>query len=99
MSKRGGFPGGAMPGNMSNLMKQAQRMQRQMEENQKELENKLTKLYRKQVIPLKEKGLSVAVLTQLCDVEGETNGLLTYDRKITKVRQKAMLAINEELKK
>ena len=40
MAKRGGFPGGAMPGNMSNLMKQAQRMQRQMEEGQKELENK-----------------------------------------------------------
>ena len=28
-----------MPGNMSNLMKQAQRMQRQMEESQKELES------------------------------------------------------------
>ena len=40
MAKRGGFPGGAMPGNMSNLMKQAQRMQRQMEEGQKELEAK-----------------------------------------------------------
>ena len=40
MAKRGGFPGGAMPGNMSNLMKQAQRMQRQMEEGQKELEIK-----------------------------------------------------------
>lgn len=40
MAKRGGFPGGGMPGNMSNLMKQAQRMQRQMEESQKELENK-----------------------------------------------------------
>lgn len=40
MAKRGGFPGGAMPGNMNNLMKQAQRMQRQMEENQKELETK-----------------------------------------------------------
>lgn len=40
MAKRGGFPGGAMPGNMANLMKQAQRMQRQMEENQKELETK-----------------------------------------------------------
>ena len=32
-------PGG-MPGNMNNLMKQAQRMQRQMEEAQKELEEK-----------------------------------------------------------
>nr|MCR5671281.1 YbaB/EbfC family nucleoid-associated protein [Butyrivibrio sp.] len=40
MAKRGGFPGGGMPGNMSNLMKQAQRMQRQMEENAKELETK-----------------------------------------------------------
>lgn len=40
MAKRGGFPGGGMPGNMANLMKQAQRMQRQMEENQKELETK-----------------------------------------------------------
>ena len=29
-----------MPGNMNNLMKQAQRMQRQMEESQKELEAK-----------------------------------------------------------
>ena len=40
MAKRGGFPAGGMPGNMSNLMKQAQRMQRQMEESQKELETK-----------------------------------------------------------
>lgn len=40
MAKRGGFPGGGMPGNMSNLMKQAQRMQKQMEENSKELETK-----------------------------------------------------------
>ncbi len=42
MAKRGGgFPGGmGMPGNMGNLMKQAQKMQRQMEESQKELESK-----------------------------------------------------------
>ena len=40
MAKRGGYPGGAMPGNMNNLMKQAQRMQRQMEESQKALEEK-----------------------------------------------------------
>lgn len=40
MAKRGGFPGGGMPGNMANLMKQAQKMQRQMEEGQKELETK-----------------------------------------------------------
>ena len=39
MAKPGGFPGG-MPGNMNNLMKQAQRMQRQVEETTKELEEK-----------------------------------------------------------
>ena len=39
MAKRGGF-GGGMPGNMNNLMKQAQRMQRQMEENKRALEEK-----------------------------------------------------------
>ena len=39
MTKRGGFPGG-MPGNMNNLMKQAQRMQRQVEVTTKEREEK-----------------------------------------------------------
>ena len=38
MAKRGGFPGGGMPGNMNNLMKQAQKMQKQMEEASKALE-------------------------------------------------------------
>ncbi|MCD7922540.1 MAG: YbaB/EbfC family nucleoid-associated protein [Clostridiales bacterium] len=36
---KGGYPGG-MSGNMGNLMKQAQKMQRQMEEATKELEDK-----------------------------------------------------------
>jgi len=40
MPKRGGFPGGGVPGNMANLMKQAQKMQRQMEEQAKEMEAK-----------------------------------------------------------
>ena len=40
MARRGGFPGGGMPGNMNNLMKQAQRMQKQMEEKTQELEDK-----------------------------------------------------------
>ena len=40
MANSGGFPGGGMPGNMANLMKQAQMMQKQMEEQAKELEEK-----------------------------------------------------------
>ncbi|MDF2820561.1 MAG: hypothetical protein K0R15_1002 [Clostridiales bacterium] len=38
MSKRGGFP--TMPGNMGNLMKQAQKMQKQMEDMQEDLNQK-----------------------------------------------------------
>lgn len=41
MARRGGgFPGGGGMGNMNNLMKQAQKMQRQMEEQAKEMETK-----------------------------------------------------------
>ena len=39
MARRGGFPGG-MPGNMNNLMKQAQKVQKQMADTQKMLEEK-----------------------------------------------------------
>ena len=35
--------------------------------------------------PLVSKGLAGAVYTQLSDVEEEVNGLMTYDRKITKI--------------
>ena len=38
MARRGGIPGGGVPGSMNNLMKQAQKMQKQMEETQAELE-------------------------------------------------------------
>ena len=40
MGRKGGFPGGMMPGNMNNLMKQAQKMQKQMEQTTKEMEEK-----------------------------------------------------------
>ncbi len=39
--RRGGMPG--MGGNMNQLMKQAQKMQRQMEETSKELEEQCTR--------------------------------------------------------
>lgn len=42
-------------------------------------------LYRDGIEPLKEKGLSAAIYTQLSDVEDDTSGLLTYDRRVMKV--------------
>lgn len=43
------------------------------------------KLMEEQVAPLKEKGLSGTVYTQLSDIEEEVNGLVTYDRKVLKL--------------
>ncbi len=42
-------------------------------------------LYREQIEPAIPKGLCAAVYTQLSDVEDETNGLVTYDRRIVKM--------------
>jgi beta-galactosidase/beta-glucuronidase/regulation of enolase protein 1 (concanavalin A-like superfamily) len=42
-------------------------------------------------------GLSAAVYTQTTDVEGELNGLLTYDRKIAKVDEKKVRQANQSL--
>ncbi len=63
-----------------------------------DLTSELEKLYIDEIIPLAGKGLSASVLTQLSDVEDETNGMLTYDRKIVKVDADVMLNISERLK-
>ena len=51
-----------------------------------ELEDAYRKLLTQTIFPLIEKGLCGAVYTQVSDIEEEVNGLMTYDRKITKVR-------------
>jgi hypothetical protein len=55
------------------------------------------RLYQRQLLPLLRKGVSAAVYTQLSDVEGEINGLLTYDRKALKVETKDVMRLQEEL--
>ena len=42
-------------------------------------------LFGEELLPLRKKGLSGAVYTQLTDIEEEVNGLITYDRKIVKI--------------
>jgi len=46
---------------------------------------------------LKDKGLSGSIYTQPYDVEGEENGLMTYDRKIIKIPLEEMRRINSIL--
>jgi len=49
----------------------------------------------KRVYELRDKpGLSAAIYTQTTDVETESNGLLTYDRKILKVIEERVAAVN-----
>ena len=50
-----------------------------------ELRRGITLLYDGQIRPAARKGLSAAVYTQLTDVEGELNGLVTYDRRELKI--------------
>ena len=52
-----------------------------------ELLDAISSLYTKEIEPLIDKGLCAAVYTQLSDVEDETNGFLTYDREVKKVKE------------
>ena len=56
------------------------------------------KLYRDEILPAVSRGLCGAVYTQLSDVEDETNGLYSYDRRVCKVDEVRMQALSEELK-
>jgi len=54
------------------------------------LKDDFRKLYEKQIFPAWEKGLAAAIYTQVSDVEGEVNGILTYDREVEKLPREAM---------
>lgn len=57
----------------------------------------LCDLYEKEILPIVKKGLCGAIYTQLCDVEDEVNGLITYDRKVKKVNAAIMCEIARRL--
>ncbi len=58
-----------------------------------ELTGRIQALYDEMVLPSIPKGLCGCVYTQLSDVEGETNGLYTYDRAVRKASAGALLDI------
>ena len=59
-----------------------------------ELEKAVRTLYEEEIFPAIPRGLCGAIYTQLSDVEDETNGLLTYDRRITKIGPIPLLSTN-----
>ena len=64
---------------------------------QEEYRRALETLYREEILPAVPRGLCGAVYTQLSDVEDETNGLLSYDRRVVKADEAAMQAIAREM--
>ena len=66
--------------------------------DKEEFENAIYDLYEKEIIPNVKNGLCGAILTQLSDVEDETNGILTYDRHVIKLNKEKMLEIADKLK-
>ena len=63
-----------------------------------DLEVRIGLMYGEMVLPSIPRGLCGCVYTQLSDVEGETNGLYTYDRQVRKVRPDFMREMAFELK-
>ena len=66
-------------------------------EDREQFVRDLRALYLEQVLPLVRKGLCAAVYTQVSDVEDETNGLLTFDRKVSKVTPEEFRDVSEQL--
>ena len=64
---------------------------------QEEFARAVEELYRKQVLPLVKRGLCAAIYTQVSDVEDETNGLVTYDRRVEKLTPERMMPIAQAL--
>ena len=53
--------------------------------------------YGRHLLELIRKGFSAAVYTQTTDVEGEINGLMTYDRKVIKMNEAKVREINQQI--
>ncbi len=60
-------------------------------------EDAVAALYENEVLPLVENGVSALVYTQISDIEDETNGFLTYDRRVMKVNPERMAKIAKRL--
>ena len=65
----------------------------------KELTKRIVNMYEEMILPAISKGLCGCVYTQLSDVEDETNGFYTYDRKVCKVDENQMKKLGERLKR
>ena len=66
-------------------------------EDREAFEAALLELYESEIVPAVPRGLCAAVYTQLSDVEDETNGLVSFDRKVMKVTPARMRSLARKL--
>lgn len=62
-----------------------------------ELTDKMIEMYETMVVPNIEKGLCGVIYTQVSDVEGEVNGIYSFDRKICKVEKDRLKQVFKKL--
>jgi len=65
--------------------------------DKREYARAVRKLYLESLVPLAREGLCASVYTQVSDVEDETNGILTYDRKACKLTEEDLSGIEAAL--
>ena len=65
---------------------------------EEQLSKRIERMYENMVYNGIECGLGGSIYTQLADVEGEINGLYTYNREVCKVDKKTMQKIAATLK-
>ncbi|MBO5241488.1 MAG: glycoside hydrolase family 2 [Lachnospiraceae bacterium] len=63
-----------------------------------ELTSRIEEMYEKMILPYIRGGVCGCIYTQLSDVEGEINGLYTYDRKVCKVDAQRLRKMADRLK-
>lgn len=66
-------------------------------ENQADYQAAYSDLMRDEIVLAIGNGLAGAVYTQLTDVEIETNGMITYDRAVSKIASAALISVHAEL--
>lgn len=66
-------------------------------DSEEALTGKIIEMHEKMVIPSIRNGLVGYIYTQVSDIEGEINGLYTYDRKVCKVNKEKLLEANLRL--
>lgn len=66
-------------------------------QSREDFEKAVLELYQNQALPLVEKCVSALIYTQISDVEDETNGFVTYDRKFLKIDDEKLREIAEKM--